>query len=124
MAPKAWLSIARWSLLALAGELCAGFGLGFNPGWANRWPFGLTIYSVWSAAMSAVFCLLLITAAAGIGALAGAACSYFDVGLHHGRVVYAGWLACCGALALVAGLWAFREVYASTCEMWPNGYHP
>jgi hypothetical protein len=122
MAPKAWLTIARRSLLALAGEVCAGFGLGFNPGWANGWPFGLTIYSVWSTAMSVLFSLLVITVAAG--AVAGAVCSSFDVGQHRGRAVYAGWLACSGALGLVAGRWAFRQVYVSTLEMWPNGYSP
>ena len=72
MAPKAWLSIARQSLLVLAVEICAGFGLGFNPGWANGWPFGLTIYSVWSTAMGALFCLLVLTVAVGVGAIAGA----------------------------------------------------
>src|SRR5262245_3452104 len=113
MAPKDWLSIARRSLLALGGEGCAGFGLAFNPGWANGWPFGFTISSFWSTAMSFLFCLLVITMAAWAGAVVAAVCFYFGVGLRRGPVVYAGWLACSGALSLVAGLWAFREIYAS-----------
>jgi hypothetical protein len=124
MSPKGWLAVARWSLLALAGELFFGFGLAFNPGWANGWPFGLTIHSVFSAGMSLLLFLILVTAAALIGAIVGAACSYFGAGLRRGRAVYAGWLVCCCVLALVASLWAFREIYASTLEMWPNGYNP
>ena len=124
MAPRAWLAMARWSLLALVGEVFFGFGFAFNPGWANGWPFGLTIYTVWSTGMSVLFSLLVITAAAGVGAIAGAACSYLGAGLRHGRTVYAAWLACSGALALVAGFWAFGQVYDSTWKMWPNGYNP
>ena len=52
MSPKVWLAVAGCSFLALAGELFVGCGFAFNPGWANGWPFGLTIHSVWSAGMS------------------------------------------------------------------------
>ncbi len=124
MAPKAWLEIAGWSLLALASEVFVSFGFAFNPGWANAWPFGFTIYNVWSTGMSIVFFLLLVTAAVGTGAVTGAVCSHFGVGLRHGRAVFAGWLVCSCVLALMASIWAFREIYASTLEMWPNGYNP
>jgi len=122
MSPKVWLAVAGCSFLALAGELFVGCGFAFNPGWANGWPFGLTIHSVWSAGMSFLLFLILMTAAAGIGAIVGATYSCFGVGFRHGRAVYVGWLVCCCVLALAASLWAFREIYASTLEMWPNGY--
>jgi hypothetical protein len=124
MAPRVWLAIAQRSLLALACEVFFGFGFAFNPGWANGWPFGLTIYSVWSTGMSVLFSLLLITASVGLGAITGAVCSSFGIGIRSGRAVYAVWLACNCAPALAGGLWAFRRIYASTLQMWPNGYNP
>ncbi len=124
MAPNRWLTIAEWSLCALACEVGFGFSLGFNPGWANGWPLGLTINSIWSVSMSVLFFLLLMTAAVGLGAIIGAACSHYSVGLRHGGAVYTTWLVCACFLALLASHLAFREVYASTLEMWPNGYNP
>ncbi len=124
MPPKDWLTIAGRSLAVLAGLLFFGFGLAFNPGWANSWPFGLPIYSVWSAGMSILFLLLFMTVAAGLGAVAGVVCSSFGVGLRRGRAIYAGWLAGSCALAVFASLWAFRRLYATSLEMWPNGYNP
>ena len=116
--------IAGCSLMALGVEAFVGFGFAFNPGWANGWPLGFTIYSVWSAGMSFLFFLLLSTTAVGMGAATMAACSYFGIGHRHGRAAYAVWLACSFVLALVASLWVFSEIYATTLEMWPNGYNP
>jgi hypothetical protein len=124
MALKVWLAIAGRSLLALAGEVVISFPFAFNPGWANGWPLGLTIYSVWPAGMSFVFFLLLLTTAVGMGAVIGAACSYFGVDQRRGRSIFVVWLACSFVLAFLASLWAFREIQASTLEMWPNGYNP
>lgn len=124
MAPRGWLKIAGWSLVALVGEVFGSFGFAFNPGWANAWPFGLSIYTVWSTGMSSVFFGILVTVAVGTGAVTGAVCSYFGVGLRHGRAVFAGWVACSSILALVASIWTFRAIYASTLEMWPTGYNP
>ncbi len=124
MIAKVWLAIARWSLMVFGGEVFFGFGLAFNPGWANGWPFGLTIDSVWSTGMSFLFFLMLMTAAIGLGAIAGATCARFGVGLRRGRAVYAAWLVCFGVLASVASLWAFKVIRASMLEMWPNGSNP
>lgn len=124
MIAKDWLTIAGWSFGTFAGLIFLGFGPAYSPGWANGWPFGLSIQFVWSAGMTVLFSLLLMTAAAGAGAVVGAVCAYCGVGLRHGRAIYAGWLVLCCALALFASLWAFREVHASTWELWPNGYNP
>ncbi len=124
MSPKSWLTIFGWSLLALGAEIFFGFGFAFSPGWAEGWPFGLSIYSVWSAGMSFVFFLVLMTASVGIGAMTGAACSNYGVGLRCGRVVYAGWLMYSCFMALWVALWAFREIFASSLLMWPTGYNP
>jgi hypothetical protein len=86
MAPKVWLAIARAALMALLSGLFLGFGLAFNPVWANGWPFGLSIYAVWSTWMSLVFFLLLFTTAVAIGAATGAMCAHFDSGPRRGRV--------------------------------------
>ena len=124
MTSGAWFAIARRWFLALAVEMGFGFPLAFSPGWANGWPFGLTVYSVWAAGMSILFSVLLVTAAAGVGAVAGAACCAFGVGRRRGWAAYKSWLACSSTLALVGGLWAFGQVCASALEMWPNGYNP
>ncbi len=124
MAPKMWIVVACWSFVAVMGELCFGFGFAFNPGWANRWPFGLKIHSVWSTWMSLHFFLLLMTAAIGVGAVPCAAISFFDFGRRHSRRVYTVWLIISTVAAAVGSLWAFWRIYASALEMWPNGYNP
>ena len=122
MSRTVWLSLAACSFMALAGAMCCGCPFWFSPGWANGWPFGLTIYFVWSAGMSFIVFILLMTAAAGIGAIAVATYADFGGGARPGRAFYTGFLACCCVLALAASRWAFREIYASTLKMWPNGY--
>jgi hypothetical protein len=123
MTPRNWLAIAGKSLAALPIVAFFGFPLAFSPGWANGWPFGLTIYSVWSAGMSVLYFLLLMTGGVGLGALVCAGWSYFG-GPRSSKVVYAGWLVCCCVLATLLSLRTFGEIYASTLKMWPNGYNP
>jgi hypothetical protein len=124
MTPRNWLEIGGISLLALLIEAFTVFGLAFNPGWANGWPFGLTIDSVWSAGLSFWFFMILMTVAVGLGALSLAACTHFGFAHQHGRWIYACWLACCCVLALLVSLLVFREVQEGARELWPNGYHP
>lgn len=124
MAPKAWLAIAGWSLLVLEGEGFLGLVLAFSPGWANGWPFRLTIHPVWSTGMSVLLFLLLVTAGVGIGAVACAGCQRFGIGPRRARVLYMIWLACSAILAALASHWAFGVIHASTREMWPDGYNP
>ncbi len=123
MALKDGFEIARWSVIALAAETFVGFALAFSPGWANDWPFDLTIHTVWSTGMSILFFLLLTTSAAGAGAATMAICSHFGLGNRFNWAAFAVWLACSFVLAMVATLWAFEGIYESTGEMWPNGYN-
>ena len=67
-----WLIIVVGAVVSLGGEAFLGFTLAFAPGWANDWPLGLTIYSVWSTGMSVMCFLLLMTAAIAMGAIVGA----------------------------------------------------
>ena len=124
MSKKNWLSIAAYSLLTFAGVLFFGFGLAFNPGWANGWPFGMTIHAVWSTGMTFLFFVLVMSFGAGIGAIACAGSAHFDLGLRSKTTAYAYaiWLLFCGVAALCACIWVYREIYASTLVMWPNGY--
>lgn len=122
--PKAWLAIVAGAILALGPELFLGFALAFSPGWANCWPLGLTVHTVWAAGMSVVFFLLLMTAAVGSGAVFGAVCCDFGVSRRRVLVAYIAWLACSLVLALLLCCWGFSGVYASALEMWPGGYHP
>ena len=124
MSVQSWLLIAGWSFAAFGCGIFIGIPLVFSPGWANGWPFGLTIYTVWSVGMACEFCLLSITAAVGGGAIAGALGSHYGIGLRYGRAVYAGWLVFACLFVAWAARGAFNEIYASTLEMWPNGYNP
>jgi len=124
MNPKEWMEIAGGSFVTLGGLMFFGFWLAFTPGWANGWPLGLSIHHVWPAGMSVLLFLLLMMAAATVGAVVGAVCSRWGVGLRRGRAIYAGWLVGSGVVALVASFWAFRVNHAAALEMWPNGYNP
>jgi hypothetical protein len=111
--------------MAFAGvgcELCFGFSLWFAPGWANGWPFGLTIHVVWSVGMALLLFLVLVTTAAGLGAAVGWVGSQHVVGLRHGRKVYVAWLFLAAAAALALALETYQRTHATTLRMWPNGY--
>lgn len=124
MPQNIWLRIAVCSLLAIGGEAFLSFGLAFSPGWANGWPNGLSIHSVWSTGMTILFVLFLCTAAVGLGAILCAGLARSGVSLLRCRASYLGWLVASGVFAWWAGHWAYDVVYASTLTMWPNGYNP
>ncbi len=119
-----WLKIAVCSLLVMGAEVYLGFGLAFNPGWANGWPNGLSIHSVWSTGMTILFLLFLFTTAVGLGAILCAGLARSGVSLWKCRAIYLGWLVASGVLAWWADHWVYGEVYASTLTMWQNGYNP
>jgi|GEM_PF-5584778 len=124
MSPGVWHTIVLGSSSALACEAFFGFGLAFNPGWANGWPFGLTIHMVWPAGMSLLFFLLAMTAAVDLGAIVGATCSRNGVGLHRGRAAFITWLIGSGVVAMFASVWILKVISAQALEEWPNGYGP
>lgn len=118
-----WLKIAVCSLLAIGGEAYLCFGLAFNPGWANGWPNGRSIHSVWSTVMTMLFILFLSSVAVGLGAILCAGMDRGGVSLSKCRAIYVGWLVASSVFTWRAGHWAYAEVYALTLTMWPNGYN-
>ncbi len=65
---------------------------------------------------------MLMTAAAGAGAIVGFLCALLRVGERHGREVYRGWLRFAAIVILFLSIWIFRSVYAWVWETFPNGY--
>ncbi len=122
MPPRDWFRIAGISFAAMGSCMYVGCGLGFAPGWANGWPGGLTIYTVWSTGISILLFVILVSGMTAIGATAGGICSKQGIGLRHGRSFFVAWLVISTALALAASFRAFQSVYASTLAMWPRGY--
>jgi hypothetical protein len=122
MPPESWKWILHKALIALALEVFGGFPLWFAPGWANGWPFGLTIHTVWSGGMAFLFSAVLLTMAVCTGAAVGFFCSHRGIGLRHGKPVFAFWIVLIAALAIPIGLWNCRDFYEDTLEMWPKGY--
>jgi hypothetical protein len=110
------------ALAALGAELYVGFALGFAPGWANGWPGGLSIYRVWSAGMTAILLMMQMTIGLCIGALIGLLLCRSPAGRRFAGLVFGIWLLTCTALTMLTCSWVYREIYASTLEMWPNGY--
>lgn len=119
-----WNTIALGALVAFACEASFGFALWFAPGWANGWPLGLTIHTVWSTGMVVLLFLLSLTSAVSVGAAIGSVCARSEVGRRWDRPVFAAWLAVVAVAAFVLAYRAFPLIYSTTLEMWPNGYNP
>jgi hypothetical protein len=114
--------ICRLASLALGAELVGSFGFFFAPGWANGWPGGLTIYQVWSTWLTLTVFMFLMTLGVGVGALVGLLCCIVPRGRRHAGTVFRAWIVIWAILSVVTCMWASRGIYASTLEMWPNGY--
>jgi hypothetical protein len=112
----------RGALLALGIEIVSSFPLYFAPGWANGWPGGFTIYQVWSTWLTATLFIMLMTSGIAIGSLICLLISVLSGGRRYARVTLVIWIGLWVFLSAVACLRIFPEVYASTREMWPNGY--
>ena len=113
-------TIALGSLVALGPKLFVGFGLGFNPGWANGWPGGLAITEVWPAGMTAI----LITGTIGLGALLGLLLSRLATARPYAGIVFLAWLMAGAILAILACISFYQSIHAEALEAWPNGYNP
>jgi hypothetical protein len=110
------------ALLALGFECVASFPFFFAPGWANGWPGGFTIYEVWSTWLTVTLFVMLITSGVGLGSLVSLFCCVVPRGRRHASVVFSIWTGVWTLLSATACALAFRGIYASTLEMWPNGY--
>ena len=115
-------ALAFMALGALAVELIFGFQFYFAPGWANGWPGGLSIYRVWSAGMTAYLFIMMMTVGIGVGATAIFLLCRFPAVRRRSAAVFWTWLVILTGLTAVVCTLAYCEIYASTLEMWPNGY--
>ncbi|SIO62652.1 hypothetical protein SAMN05444166_7110 [Singulisphaera sp. GP187] len=116
----------RWPLIlsALMLEAWIGVSLYFAPGWANGWPFGLTIYRVWSGGMAVIGCLMFVTLAAGIRAAICPLRLRYLGEFRFAWLVCRAWLMVCAIATAILGMVIYRTLIAETLKMWPNGYHP
>ena len=75
-----------------------------------------------STAITGWISAMLMTAAAGTGAIVGFICSLLGVGVRYGRQVYRAWLCFAAVAILCLNLWIFGSVYAWLWKGFPNGY--
>ena len=120
MAPSYGI-IVLLAVAAFGGEVFFGFGLFFAPGWANGWPGGLTIHRVWSAFMTTYLFVLMMTVGIGAGGLIGLLLRLV-LGNRRTTLVFYFWLLICSVFTVLTCINVYPEIYASTLEMWPNGY--
>ena len=93
-----------------------------SPGWANGWPGGLTIYAVWSTWLTVTLFLMLMTVGVGVGSLVSLLANVFPGVRRHTGTVFGILMVVWSIISVGTCSFAFREIYASTLEMWPNGY--
>jgi hypothetical protein len=122
MSPESWWRIIRMSVVAAICEVMLGGPCFMAPGWANQWPFGLSINVVWSGGMAILASLILMTLASGLGAVVGLVFSWRGAGLRYGRPVYCAWIICAAIATLFTYVHVYRDLHATTLKMWPNGY--
>jgi hypothetical protein len=118
-----WILIAGMALLSLIGVYGLGWCLFFSPGWANDPLFGPNFHAVLATVMTGWVSLLLMTAAAGAGAIVGFLCALLGVGQRHGRRVYRRWLWLAAVVILLLSIWIFRGFHAWVWKEFPDGYH-
>jgi hypothetical protein len=111
--PSADGMLARVSLIALGLELLTGFGLGFNLGWANDWPFGLSPDQVIGAVMTTILFAIQVTLAIGLGALIRLLLSRPSKSRRYAGAVFEVWLLACISLAVLNCSWFYRSMSAS-----------
>jgi hypothetical protein len=119
----AWISIAGMALVGLFWEYLFGFACFFSPGWANDPLFGPNFQAVLAAAITGWISLLLLTAAAGVGAVIGLLFALLRVGERHAGRVYRDWLWFAAAVVLFLSIWIFRSVHDWVWKTFPNGHH-
>jgi hypothetical protein len=124
MSQDRWLKIGVASLLVIFTELAFECALSFSPGWANGWPGGLPISSVWAAGLSFLLFLVLMTAATGTSALILVVSGLRRLSERAKLRMFVFWelLAAIAVTPLVIG--AFMALRESASKTWPNGYNP
>jgi hypothetical protein len=115
----AW--VACGAGFALFVENWLGWILFFSPRWANGFPFGLSFQTVLSAGIT-VYCLLvLLTAAAGVGAIAAFICTLLRVRRQHAGRGWRIWFWTALGFVFISAC-IFFYVYSMVRERFPDGY--
>jgi hypothetical protein len=122
LSPANCVRLLAIACLVLVAEAVCSFPFFFAPGWANGWPGGLSIYKVWSTWLTITLLAMALTIGLGVGALASLSAWVFPTMRRHAGNVLVAWLVVWTAICVATCPWVFKEIYASTLEMWPNGY--
>jgi hypothetical protein len=65
---------------------------------------------------------MMMTAGIVVGSLVGFLSPSFPDDRRHTGELFLIWMAIWTLLSMATSSWAFRQIYAQTLEMWPNGY--
>ncbi|HEY1376612.1 MAG TPA: hypothetical protein VGF55_07450 [Gemmataceae bacterium] len=123
MSRSACHTLAALAAVGLCGASFVGFGLWFNPGWANLRRGGLEVQLLWPAGLSAFVAVVLMTASAGTWVV-WAAGSDAESGRNPGGAATAAWFVLTAVgTAVVAGC-LFVVLHRQAVAMWPAGYNP
>lgn len=122
MTSASWKRLVVIASVVFVCSACFGFQLFFAPGWANGWPFGLTVHSIWSVGIAFIVFALLMALAIGVGAFVGLLLSLRGIGSRLVRSVYITWLLIAATSIMLVSMWIYQGAHASALHMWPNGY--
>jgi hypothetical protein len=98
-----------------------GWFLFFSPGWANGFPFGMSVQTVLSVGMAGYILLMLTTAATCIGATAALICTLLGVRWERVGRDYRIWFWFAVGFLLLSGA-VYWYCYVCVWEAVPDGY--
>jgi hypothetical protein len=101
-----YIWIAGLAAFGLLVESLVGQFLFFTHGWANGWPFGLSLETVLSVGVTGYVLLELITATTGVGATIGLICICLRVEEEYESLIYRRWPWVVFVLLCIASSWA------------------
>jgi hypothetical protein len=118
-----WGIAAAGAMLAVGPEAFFGFGLWFNPGWANAWPGGIPIDVAWAGGLAAYLFIFLMTVVFGFVA------AVLALSVRPGKPsprfrIIAALIAPIVLAGLAVSVWVYGHLHVTAQTMWPNGYHP
>jgi hypothetical protein len=102
-----WIGIVAMACCWLVGEVLLGWFLFFSPGWANGWPPPFSYQLVLSTGVTIYSSIMLMTAAAGVGAIVGLILAVAGVSEERERQVYVWWLCFAAVVVLCVGVFVF-----------------
>jgi hypothetical protein len=110
--PESSGGLGLFAFIALVAEVFLGVLFYFAPSWANGLPGGLSIYQVWSAAMTTVKFAVLITIETLAGSLTSLTLCCIGGATKHARHVFCLWIAVLSVAPVTVSFWGYRKNYA------------